>query len=187
MKIYTKTGDNGTTSLIGGERVKKSNLRIETYGTIDELNSFLSFLHDQSAITSAPEIKEQLLQIQNVLFRIGAYLAVNDNSGEYKIPEIKQVYVQSLEEYIDNLSGELPAMKGFVLPGGHQCVSLCHIVRTVCRRAERRIIELSECSSVDQLISQYINRLSDYFFILARFLSKKLDVREIIWHPQLDN
>lgn len=188
MKIYTKTGDTGTTALFGGTRVKKYNLRIESYGTIDELNSYIGLIKDQEISNS---IKESLLKIQNELFTLGAMLATPPEKETLKsgkerlnIPKIDAASILFLEEEIDKMDAELPQMTHFILPGGHQAVSFCHIARCVCRRSERLSVELNDLESINNEILKYLNRLSDYLFMLARKLSKDLIVEEIKWIPE---
>lgn len=180
MKIYTKTGDKGKTSLLGGTRVNKSHQRIDAYGTIDELNAHLGFLIDQE-INQKRE--EKLRSIQDRLFVVGAMLATDPEKSESKIPVLKKEDVLFLEAEIDEMESGLPPLKNFILPGGHPVVSYAHITRTVCRRAERAIILLSESSTVDELIPEYINRLSDYLFVLGRQLALELHIHEITWRP----
>ena len=189
MKIYTKTGDTGTTSLIGGKRVKKSNLRIESYGTVDELNSYIGLIKDQKGIGNND--KNSLLKIQHELFVIGAMLATAPDKETLKngkervtISKINKHSILFLEEEIDKMDEKLPQMTHFILPGGHQTVSFCHIARCVCRRAERLSVELNEREKVSNELIIYLNRLSDYLFTLARKLSKELLVDEIKWIPE---
>lgn len=189
MKIYTKTGDTGTTSLIGGKRVKKNNLRIESYGTIDELNSYIGLIKDQKGIGN--DDKNSLLKIQHELFVIGAMLATAPDKETLKngkervtISKINKHSILFLEEEIDKMDEKLPQMTHFILPGGHQTVSFCHIARCVCRRAERLSVELNEREKVSNELIIYLNRLSDYLFTLARKLSKELLVDEIKWIPE---
>ena len=189
MKIYTKTGDTGTTSLIGGKRVKKNNLRIESYGTIDELNSYIGLIKDQKGIGN--NYKNSLLKIQHELFVIGAMLATAPDKETLKngkervtISKINKHSILFLEEEIDKMDEKLPQMTHFILPGGHQTVSFCHIARCVCRRAERLSVELNEKEKVSNELIIYLNRLSDYLFTLARKLSKELLVDEIKWIPE---
>ena len=189
MKIYTKTGDTGTTSLIGGKRVKKNNLRIESYGTIDELNSYIGLIKDQKGIGNND--KNSLLKIQHELFVIGAMLATAPDKETLKngkervtISKINKHSILFLEEEIDKMDEKLPQMTHFILPGGHQTVSFCHIARCVCRRAERLSVELNEKERVSNELIIYLNRLSDYLFTLARKLSKELLVDEIKWIPE---
>lgn len=188
MKIYTKTGDSGTTALFGGTRVKKYNLRIESYGTVDELNSYIGLIKDQEIRN---EVKNSLLRIQNELFTLGAMLATPPEKETLKsgkerlnIPKIDSNSILFLENEIDNMDEELPQMTHFILPGGHQAVSFCHIARCVCRRAERLSVELNDEESINNDIIKYLNRLSDYLFTLARKLSKDLTVEEIKWIPE---
>ena len=185
MKIYTKTGDTGTTSLIGGKRVKKNNLRIESYGTIDELNSYIGLIKDQKGIGNND--KNSLLKIQHELFVIGAMLATAPDKETLKngkervtISKINKHSILFLEEEIDKMDEKLPQMTHFILPGGHQTVSFCHIARCVCRRAERLSVELNEKEKVSNELIIYLNRLSDYLFTLARKLSKELLVDELM-------
>lgn len=179
MKIYTKKGDKGETSLIGGVRVKKSNNRIHAYGTIDELNSVVGIVRDSLKDST---IRKQLLGIQNHLFVIGSHLASAPNS-KMQIPDISHSDITQLEEYMDEMNLSLPELTSFILPGGNISSSYCHLARTVCRRAERWVIEVSEKEEVDPLIIAYLNRLSDYFFILSRRISSINDAKEIQWNP----
>lgn len=188
MKIYTKTGDKGTTALFGGTRVKKYNLRIESYGTVDELNSYIGLIKDQNISES---IKSSLLKIQNELFTIGAMLATPPEKETLKsgkerlnIPKVNEDSILFLENEIDKMDAELPQMTHFILPGGHQAVSFCHIARCVCRRTERLTVELNDNETINPDVIKYLNRLSDFLFTLARKLSKDLSVEEIKWIPQ---
>ena len=178
MKIYTKTGDKGETSLLGGARVPKYHLRIEAYGTVDELNSHLGLIRDQEMGKST---KEFLIQIQDDLFVIGSHLAKEPGKDKVKIPTISDKMIEGLELKIDEMNESLPDMKFFVLPGGHPTVSYCHIARCVCRRAERISVQLSNESEVDPIITKYLNRLSDYLFVLSRKFTKDLNAEEISW------
>ncbi len=187
MKIYTKTGDAGTTALFGGTRVAKHHIRINSYGTVDELNSWIGMLRDQNLESSDLEM---LISIQNDLFTLGAMLATDPEKATLKsgkdrldIPLIQKADIRKLENAIDKMNEELPPMTHFILPGGHQSVSSCHIARTVCRRAERMTSLLHENEPVDELILTYLNRLSDFLFILARKLSSQLQVEEVKWIP----
>lgn len=182
MKIYTKTGDKGTTSLIGGKRVPKYNLRIEAYGTVDELISYVGLLRDQG---TSPHIQSSLLEIQDKLMVLAAILATDCEDCEIKLPTLKEKDITFLEKEIDAMDQELPPLRSFVYPGGHTTVSFCHIARTVCRRAERISIQLSEQLYVPEDVLKYLNRLSDYLFVLARKLGKDLNIEEIPWQPQL--
>ncbi|MBR4498456.1 MAG: cob(I)yrinic acid a,c-diamide adenosyltransferase [Bacteroidales bacterium] len=181
MKIYTKTGDNGTTSLIGGTRVQKNDPRLECYGTIDELNSYLGLIRDNY---SSQDIQDQLLTIQQKLFIISAEIA-NDKPQKTNIPSISEADILSLEEIIDGISEELPPQKSFIIPGGHPVSSYCQIARTVCRRAERTIYNIQPEKRPSMLSTIYINRLSDYLFILARKALKDFNKSEITWNPSL--
>lgn len=181
MKIYTKKGDQGKTSLIGGSRVPKHHLRIESYGTIDELNSYIGLIRDQEI--SAKDI-EVLLEIQDRLFTIGALLASEPGKGKMQLPELCKEDISFLESQIDRMDESLEEMRSFVLPGGHPIVSYAHIARCVCRRAERIAVQLSEESQVDDKILTYLNRLSDYIFTLSRKLTKDLNATEIAWIPK---
>ncbi|WP_420602383.1 cob(I)yrinic acid a,c-diamide adenosyltransferase [Flagellimonas sp.] len=182
MKIYTKTGDKGTTALFTGKRVPKHHIRIESYGTVDELNSFLGLLRDQEIDGNS---KEALSLIQNKLFTVGAILATEPTKeNRLKIPKINEEDIQFLEKAMDKMNEELPEMTHFILPGGHTTVSYCHIARTVCRRAERMISYLHESEPVPERLLSYVNRLSDYLFVLARKLSKDLQAQEVKWIPE---
>lgn len=183
MKIYTKTGDKGTTSLIGGTKVMKSHERIEAYGTLDELNSHIGLCRDLIQIT---EIREQLKEIQDRLFTIGAALACDPNRDtSMKIPDLKDEDVAVLEQEMDRMDSTLNPLQHFVLPGGHPTVSHIHIARCVCRRSERLIVALLLSDSIyENLIIKYINRLSDYLFMLGRYMSMQLGVDEIPWIPR---
>ncbi|HQU57509.1 MAG: cob(I)yrinic acid a,c-diamide adenosyltransferase [Chitinophagaceae bacterium] len=184
LKIYTKTGDKGTTSLIGGTKVSKANMRIDAYGTVDELNSWVGYVNDQLEIAAA---KKTMQEIQDRLFTIGAALACDpDKEPLLKTPDLKNEDIIFLEKEIDNMYKDLPPMKSFILPGGHPIVSSAHIARCVCRRAERIIVAMQENKMpVEPLIIQYLNRLSDYLFALARYCSHYLKVAEIPWRPRL--
>jgi len=182
MKIYTKTGDKATTALFTGKRVSKHHIRIESYGTIDELNSFLGLIRDQKIDNIS---KQNLTIIQNKLFTVGAILATEPKKdNRLKIPRIHNEDISLLENQMDLMNGELPEMTHFILPGGHTTVSYCHIARTVCRRAERMISYLNENEPVPENLLAYINRLSDYLFVLARKLSKELKAEEVKWIPE---
>lgn len=183
MKIYTRKGDEGKTGLIGGTRVPKFTLRIDAYGTVDELNSYLGLLRDRSI---ADESKAMILEIQDRLFTIGSWLASDPEKGKMQLPEILQADITRLEENIDKMDEELEPMRFFVLPGGHETVSFCHITRCVCRRAERLVTALNEESVVNPLIMSYLNRLSDYLFVYGRFVSAKLGAEEIPWKPKMN-
>lgn len=183
MKIYTKAGDKGQTMLIGGKRVLKSEKSIEAYGTVDELIAFTGLLRDHQLDNN---IKSNLIQIQDVLMVCASILASDCDDCKVKIPELKESDIIFLEKEIDQMDGKIPPLQSFILPGGHQVVSLCHVVRTICRRAERRIVELGTESHVPETLLKYINRLSDYFFVLSRFLSADFQTDEIKWVPKFD-
>ncbi|MDG3583637.1 cob(I)yrinic acid a,c-diamide adenosyltransferase [Galbibacter pacificus] len=188
MKIYTKTGDKGSTALYGGTRVPKHHIRIEGYGTIDELNSWIGLVRDQKIKEGYKKI---LIHVQDRLFTIGAILATPPEkeflkSGKKRldIPSISEGDIGILEKEIDQMEASLPPMTHFVLPGGHTTVSYCHIARTICRRAERKATYLYENEPFDPLVLQYLNRLSDYLFVLARKLTSDLQANEEKWVPK---
>ena len=182
MKIYTKTGDQGTTSLFGGKRVSKADLRIDTYGTIDELNSFIGLVRDQEVNQKR---KASLIEIQDRLFTIGSILATEPGNTKVKIPSLSENDITFLEKEIDAMEADLPPMKFFVLPGGHQAVSFCHVARTVCRRGERLTIVLHQQEPIDIFVIQYLNRLSDYLFVLSRKMTQELGAEETPWKPRM--
>ncbi len=191
MKIYTKTGDKGKTSLFGGTKVPKHHIRIESYGTVDELNSHLGLVRDQKIDL---HLKEMLAEIQNKLFTVGAILATDpekvmlkNGKARLTIPKISNDDIELLEKEIDTMNDELPPMTHFILPGGHQTVSFCHIARCVCRRAERLAAALNDLEPFQPEILMYLNRLSDYLFVLARKLSKDLQADEVQWIPKKDS
>jgi cob(I)alamin adenosyltransferase len=177
-KIYTKTGDKGETSLIGGKRVPKYHKRIEAYGTVDELNSFVGLLRDQEI---DPYYKNVLLQIQDRLFVAESILAKDESNKDIELPCLKEKDILFLENEIDTMNEKLPPLQNFILPGGHPAVSLAHVARCVCRRAERIIIQLSEQYPVEDIVIQYFNRLSDYFFVLARKIGQDTGVGDLLW------
>ncbi len=181
MKIYTKTGDDGTTMLFGGGRVPKHHLRIDTYGTVDELNSYVGLVRDQAI---HDDYKQILTDVQHNLFVIGANLATNPISKNAKPPAFPEGAIEQLELAIDSMEAELPDLKNFILPGGHTIVSYCHLARCVCRRSERLVVHLAEKTDVPTFIIEYLNRLSDYFFVLGRKIAQDLEVAEIEWHPK---
>ncbi len=188
MKIYTKTGDKGTTALFGGTRVSKNHIRIESYGTVDELNSHIGLVRDQNM---NQHYKDILIIIQDKLFTVGAILATDPNKAILKsgkerlnIPKISKEDIELLEIEIDKMNESLPPMTNFVLPGGHQTVSFCHIARGVCRRAERLAVALNDLEPFQPESLTYLNRLSDYLFVLARKLSYDLQADEIKWVPK---
>ena len=178
MKIYTKTGDIGETSLFGGRRVSKSDLRIETYGTTDELNSWIGLLRD---VNTNEKERELLKEIQDRIFTLGAELAADPENQKLKTPDLHESDIEALEQAIDAMDTVLEPLKNFILPGGHVHVSYCHIARTVCRRAERMTVHLHSISEVDPLIIKYLNRLSDYLFTLGRKMAKDLNAEEVNW------
>lgn len=179
-KIYTKTGDTGETALFGGKRLPKSHVRIEAYGTVDELNSWIGVLRD---LTDTSETKDLLKAIQDRLFTLGSNLA-SDPDKDMLTPDLTENDIQQLERAIDVMNEILPPLKNFILPGGHTTISFCHVARCVCRRAERQVVALSLHEPVEGLIIQYLNRLSDYLFVLARKLAMDLNVEEVIWRPR---
>ncbi len=180
FRIYTKTGDMGDTALFGGKRVAKSHLRVDAYGTVDELNSFIGLLHD--SLDDEP-VRQLLIQFQHRLFSIGANLA-SDPDKQPAAADLTEADVQLLETNMDQMDAELPELKNFILPGGYPTVSLCHVCRTVCRRAERLVVALHSQDPVEAIVLQYLNRLSDYFFILARYLAHTAGAAEILWTPR---
>lgn len=184
MKVYTKTGDQGTTALFGGKRVSKADLRIDAYGTVDELNSWVGMLRDQPVNQTAPR-KEVLIEIQDRLFTVGSMLAAEPGNTKIKIPVLAEADVQFLEKEIDTMEETLPPMKTFVLPGGHIAVSTGHVARTVCRRAERLVIALQQQEGADALVIKYLNRLSDFLFVLCRKMSSELKAEETPWKPRM--
>lgn len=180
MKVYTKKGDSGSTQLIGGRRVPKNSIKIEAYGTVDELNSFLGLLRDQ---TINSMYVQQIVEIQNDLFVIGSLLA-KDKDAKMSLPELKDEAIDLMENWIDEMDAQLEPMRFFVLPGGHQAVSISHLARCVCRRAERCVVDLGEHEEVPAHILKYLNRLSDYLFVLGRKLSADLKIQEVPWKPE---
>lgn len=182
MKIYTKTGDKGLTSLIGGTRVPKYDLRIESYGTVDELNSYIGMIRDQDIDAAQKDI---LKEIQDRLFTIGASLASDPEKSKMKIPDLHLSDIELLEKQMDEMNEVLPELRHFILPGGNQAVSFCHISRCVCRRAERISVHLKEESFVDEKVIIYLNRLSDFLFVLARKLSYDQNIPENQWFPRV--
>jgi len=186
IKIYTKTGDKGKTSLIGGTKVPKSHIRIETYGTVDELNSFIGLLHDH---LSDDHVNALLGEIQDRLFTIGSSLACDpEKEPRMKLPDLKETDIQLLEKEIDLMNEQLPPMRSFILPRGHVAVSTAHIARCVCRRAERHCVNMQEQELfIDPLVVKYLNRLSDYLFVLSRQIAHTLKVEEIAWKPRIEN
>ncbi len=188
MKVYTKTGDNGTTALFGGTRVSKDHIRIESYGTVDELNSHIGLIRDQNI---NPLYQNVLIEVQDRLFTVGAILATPPEketlkNGQPRLQNLGIIEsdIEFLENEIDTMETQLPPMTHFVLPGGHTTVSYCHIARCVCRRAERLAVHLNDIEPTDEMVIKYLNRLSDYLFVLARKLSLDLDADEVKWIPR---
>jgi cob(I)alamin adenosyltransferase len=188
MKVYTKTGDTGTTAIFGGTRVSKHHIRIESYGTVDELNSHIGLIRDQEINFI---YKQVLIEVQDRLFTVGAILATPPEkeimkSGEKRLKNlgILESDIEFLEKEIDTMEESLPPMTHFILPGGHTTVSYCHIARCVCRRAERLSVHLNDIEPTDELVIKYLNRLSDYLFVLARKLSQELKGDEVQWIPR---
>jgi cob(I)alamin adenosyltransferase len=184
LKIYTKTGDKGKTSLIGGTKVPKSHIRIESYGTVDELNSYIGLLNDH---LNDGHTNSVLKEIQDRLFTIGSSLACDpEKEPLMKIPDLKEDDITFLEKEIDKMNEVLPAMKFFILPGGHVAVSTAHVTRCVCRRAERICVQMQEEGMfVEPIVIKYINRLSDYLFVVARYAGHLFQVAEVAWKPRV--
>jgi cob(I)alamin adenosyltransferase len=180
MKIYTKKGDKGETSLIGGVKVAKSNIRIHAYGTVDELNSCIGVVRD---MYQDKQSRNTLFRIQNLLFTIGSHLASHPEKSKMALPEIHEDDITLLEREIDRMNEGLPELTHFILPGGHTAASHCHVARCVCRRAERLTVELAETELVEPIIIKYLNRLSDYLFVLARQIGKDFGAEELKWIP----
>ncbi|CAN5339209.1 cob(I)yrinic acid a,c-diamide adenosyltransferase [soil metagenome] len=181
MKIYTRKGDKGQTSLIGGTRVSKHHIRIESYGTVDELNSWLGVIRDQA---NDEAVRTLLKEIQDRLFTVGSSLAADPEHSKMILPDLKAEDIELLEMDMDRMNEVLPELKNFILPGGHLTASYCHVARCVCRRAERLIVELAGQDTVDELVIQYMNRLSDHLFVLSRYLAHKDGAEEISWNPR---
>lgn len=182
MKIYTKTGDKGFTSLIGGTRVAKYHLRIESYGTVDELNSYIGLISGQDITIHDREI---LKQIQDRLFTIGSSLAADPERSKMVIPDLHMEDVELLEQEMDAMNEQLPELRHFILPGGNNAISFCHIARCICRRAERVTVQLANESTVDEKVNIYLNRLSDYLFTLARKIANEHNLPENQWIPRI--
>ena len=180
MKVYTKTGDKGTTALIGGKRVSKHHHRLEAYGTVDELMAYTGLLYDQLALK---EDKDLFIQIQDRLMTCASILAADCDGCEVELPQIIESDIKTLEQKIDEMDKTLPQLTYFILPGGHTTVSFCHIARTVCRRCERLSIRVNEEEGNCDFVVKYLNRLSDFFFVFGRKLNKDLNVEEITWIP----
>lgn len=178
--LYTRTGDQGTTSLVGGQRIRKDSARLDAYGTIDEFSAHIGLLHARHDIPG--NIKSQLLKIQNMMFNFGAYLATQpEENTTPRVSGLSPVDLHAIEEWIDRLDEDTPKIHAFVLPGGSESAAIAHIARTVCRRAERTILRLADNEYVDTMLIAYINRLSDYLFILARHLNHVAGIQEITW------
>ena len=178
MKIYTKKGDEGNTQLLGGSMVKKNHIKLECYGTIDELNAFIGNIYDQKISEFHKEI---LLKIQNQLFNLGSCIAFDGKKESIKLPNVAEKNIEMLEKAIDNMDASLPILKNFILPSGLSTVSKCHIARTICRRAERNLVALGEEEKINPLHLKYLNRLSDYLFVLARFILMENDISATEW------
>ncbi|GHB51891.1 cob(I)yrinic acid a,c-diamide adenosyltransferase [Persicitalea jodogahamensis] len=182
MKIYTKTGDSGTTALIGGTRLSKAHIRIDAYGTVDELNAYIGLLRDQPVNSTRRDL---LKEIQDRLFTIGSHLASEPDQTRKKLPDFHEEDVTLLETEMDAMDAELPTLRAFVLPGGHESVSFGHVARTVCRRAERAVILLHEHEPVEEIVIRYLNRLSDYLFMLCRMMTQELGAEEVAWQARM--
>jgi cob(I)alamin adenosyltransferase len=182
MKIYTKTGDKGMTSLIGGTRLSKAHVRIDAYGTVDELNSYIGLLRDQPVNEGR---KELLKEIQDRLFTIGSHLASESDRSKRILPDLHDDDIFLLETEMDQIELSVPTLRAFVLPGGHQSVSFGHLARTVCRRAERGVIHLQQGEEVEEIVVRYLNRLSDYLFMLCRAMTYELGIEEVTWNPRV--
>ncbi len=178
MKVYTKKGDKGKTQLLGGSMVDKNHIKLESYGTIDELNAFIGNIYDQEISAFHKEI---LLNIQNQLFNLGSIISFDGKKDKIKLPNVTAENIEMMEKAIDKMEEELPMLKNFILPSGHPTASKCHIARTVCRRAERNLVALGQEQEIDGLHIQYLNRLSDYLFVLARAVLKENNAPEIEW------
>ncbi|MBL4649985.1 MAG: cob(I)yrinic acid a,c-diamide adenosyltransferase [Aureispira sp.] len=181
FKVYTKTGDKGSTALFGGARVPKNHIRIESYGTVDELNSYIGLIRDH---LEDEALRDVLKEIQDRLFTLGAILATDPSKKNLKTPDLHDADVTYLELKIDGMEEKLPALKHFVLPGGHPAVSFCHVARCVCRRAERMTVALNENEPTLPVVMQYLNRLSDYLFVLGRYVGLLLKAEEVCWIPR---
>ena len=182
MKIYTRAGDRGTTSLLGGNLVSKDHPRLEAYGTLDELNSWVGFLRDH---LEDERIREDLLNIQSLIMTGSSILASEKEIIDVNLPEITEENISLLETRIDDMEAELPVLTSFILPGGHPTVSICHLARVTCRRAERYSVRFVKNSGQTEILVKFLNRLSDYLFVLARKIGKNCKVEEILWEPDL--
>lgn len=181
MKIYTKKGDSGETSLLSGTRLPKHHVRIEAYGTVDELNASLGWLRDHDI---GDEQRNFVISIQEVLFTMGSHLATDPTKKDIKLPTLHEAYVEALEQKMDEMDKSLPEMKNFVLPGGHPAVSACHMARCICRRAERWTTALHNTEPVESIILKYLNRLSDFLFVLSRKIAIEKGITEHPWKPK---
>lgn len=177
--IYTRSGDNKTTSIIGGERIPKYSLRLEAYGTIDELSAFIGNLVADDSVIDQQRI--DLIKIQNMLFNIGGYLATPPKIRKPDIPGLSSDHIAQMEEWIDRMDEQLPKLKNFIIPGGCKASAKANLARTVCRRAERRVVELADQENINPVVLAYLNRLSDYLFVIGRYLNKFADYQEILW------
>ena len=182
MKIYTKKGDAGETGLIGGTRISKAADRIESYGNVDELNSWIGWLRD---LAGNEKTGNDLLEIQDRLFTIGSHLAADPAKAKMKLPDLTESDIEFLELRMDTMNEDLPEMKSFLLPGGHPAVSCCHVARCVCRRAERSVVHLAQHEEVEKIVLKYLNRLSDYLFVLSRQLAKNFKAAESPWKARI--
>ncbi len=184
MKVYTKTGDKGTTSLIGGERVEKDDIRVEAYGLVDELTAFIGYLGDKMVERKLDaSYTEELHKINSMLMNVEAHLASGKEPG-FTLPEISESSIEMLERSIDTMQSRVPQIMKFTIPGGDVLISLCHVCRTICRKAERRAITVSKLHGVNPLAIKYLNRLSDYFYLLGRAMALELQVEEILWRAE---
>lgn len=181
FKIYTKTGDTGNTSLIGGVRVPKYHIRIESYGTVDELNSYIGLIKDSLVNEATRTI---LLEIQDRLFTIGSLLASDPDKSKMTVPDLYEKDIELLETQMDEMDKTLPELKSFVLPGGNIVASHCHVARCICRRAERLVVHLASETEVNPIIIKYLNRLSDFLFMLSRKIVIDAGETEVAWHPR---
>lgn len=181
MKIYTRTGDKGMTGLFGGARVPKHHIRIESYGTVDELNSYIGLIRHRDIGEHHGEI---LGEVQDRLFTIGSILASDPSKSNLSVPDLHQADIDMLEKEMDDMNALLPEMRFFVLPGGSDTLAFCHIARCVCRRAERLVVHLNEAEPVNPLVLTYLNRLSDYLFVLSRSVSASSGASEVPWKPR---
>jgi len=182
MKIYTKTGDSGTTALIGGTRLSKAHIRIDAYGTVDELNAYIGLLRDQPVNAARRDL---LKEIQDRLFTVGSHLASEPDQTRKKLPDLHSTDILLLENEMDAMDAKLPVLRALVLPGGHESVSFGHVARTVCRRAERAVVLLNEHEPMDEIVIRYLNRLSDYLFMLCRLMTHELGAEEVAWKARM--